>query len=260
VIRACLRRCLFALLLTGTLAGLVAAQEKASSSSQAQPEQAGKPAKQGQAPAAQGQPENPNSAISNELTKTSREAAGEEPEEENAQFKYSKAVHFIARHLGLSVRQTYWVSLVVNFGILGLFFYMLLRTKLPQAFRERTAAIQRGIREAQAASADAARRLSDIETRLARLDSEVAGIRASAEQEAAAEEERIRKAAEEDKQKIVQAAETEIAAAARNARRELKSYAASLAVDMATRKIRVDEPTNKTLVREFVDQLGKDGK
>ena len=75
-----------------------------------------------------------------------------------------------------------------------------------------------------------------------------------------AEEARIRQAAEEDKHKVVQAAETEIAAIARNARRELKSYAASLAVDLASRKIRVDEPTDQALVREFVDQLGKDGK
>ncbi len=58
----------------------------------------------------------------------------------------------------------------------------------------------------------------------------------------------------------MQAAETEITAIARNARRELKGYAASLAVDLAARRIRVDEPTDHALVREFVDQLGKDGK
>jgi len=40
----------------------------------------------------------------------------------------------------------------------------------------------------------------------------------------------------------------------------LKGYAAALAVDLASRKIKVDEPTDKALVREFVDQLGKDGK
>ena len=47
---------------------------------------------------------------------------------------------------------------------------------------------------------------------------------------------------------------------ARNARRELKGYAASLAVDLAAREIRVDDRTDHALVREFVDQLGKDGK
>ena len=102
--------------------------------------------------------------------------------------------------------------------------------------------------------------MQDIEARLARLDTEVAEIRTSAEQEAAAEEKRIKQAAEEDKQKVLQAVETEIDAIARNARRELKGYAASLAVDLASRKIHVDDPTDHALVREFVDQLGKDGR
>ena len=161
--------------------------------------------------------------------------------------------------LGLSPGASFAVSLGVNFAGIALFIWVLLKTKLPQAFRERTAAIQKGIREAQAASADANRRLSDIEARLSKMDAEVAEIRQSAEREAAAEEERIRKAAEHDAQKIVEGAEAEIQAFARNARRELKGYAASLAVDLAGRRIKVDESTDRALVREFVGQLGKDG-
>jgi len=45
----------------------------------------------------------------------------------------------------------------------------------------------------------------------------------------------------------------------RNAQRELKGYAASLAVDLAGRQIRVDDATDHVLVREFVGRLGKDG-
>jgi hypothetical protein len=94
-----------------------------------------------------------------------------------------------------------WLSILLNFGGVAAVVYVLLKSKLPQAFRDRTVAIQKGIKEAQAASADAARRLGDIESRLSKLGSEVAEIRASAEREAAAEEERIRQSAEEDKQK-----------------------------------------------------------
>jgi len=162
--------------------------------------------------------------------------------------------------LGLGPDLSFLLSILLNFGGVAAVVYVILKSKLPQAFRDRTAAIQKGIKEAQAASADAARRLGDIESRLSKLGSEVAEIRASAEREAAAEEERIRQAAEEDKLKVVQAAEAEIAAIARNARRELKGYAASLAVDLATREIRVDEPTDQALVRDFVGQLGRDGK
>ncbi len=162
--------------------------------------------------------------------------------------------------LGLGPDASFLISLLLNFaGVFALFFF-LLKSKLPQAFRERTAAIQKGIKDAEAASADASRRLSEIETRLAKLDSEVGEIRAAAERDAAAEEQRIKQAAEEDKQKVIAAAQTEIAAIARSARRELKGYAASLAVDLAAREIHVDEPTDQALVREFVDHLGKDGK
>ena len=84
-------------------------------------------------------------------------------------------------------------------------------------------------------------------------------IRAEAEREAAAEEQRMRAAAEEDKRKVVESAEAEIAAIARSARHDLKSFAASLAVDIAAHKIKVDDNTDQALVRQFVSHLGKDG-
>ncbi len=206
------------------------------------------------------QPENPNSAIGHELSSASHEAAETAEHEENSQFKYSPAIQWVAKHLNGDPRLAYLISLIVNFGLLALFFYMLLRSKLPQMFRDRTSAIQQGIRQAQAASAEAAARLKQVEAHLAKLDAEVSDIRREAEQNAIAEEARIRKAAEEDKQKVVEAAGSEISAIARNARRELKSFVASLAVDLASHKIRVDEGTDHALVREFVDHLGKDGK
>jgi len=162
--------------------------------------------------------------------------------------------------LGIGPDTSFLISLLLNFAGVFAVFYFLLKSKLPQAFRERTAAIQKGIKDAEAASADASRRLSDIESRLAKLDSEVGAIRVAAEKDAAAEEQRIKQAAEEDKQKIVAAAEAEIAAIARNARRELKGYAASLAVDLAAQEIQVDDRTDQALVHEFIDRLGKDGK
>ena len=163
------------------------------------------------------------------------------------------------RRLGLGKDASFGISLVVNFAGIVLLCWVVLKSRLPQAFRERTANIQKGIRDAQAASADASRRLADIEARLSKIDAEVAEIRGSADREAAAEEERIRQAAEHDKQRIIEGAEAEIDAMARNARRELKGYAASLAVDLAARRIHVDEPTDHALVGEFVNQLGKDG-
>lgn len=242
------RRLWLVLLLLGLTAGVGAAQQSKAAPSEA--------AAQAQA----AQPENPNTAVGGELSSASHEAAETAEHEENAQFKYSPAVRWIAQRLNGDPRLAYFISLIINFGLLALFFYMLLRSKLPQMFRDRTSSIQQGIREAQAASAEAAGRLKQVEAHLAQLDAQVADIRREAEQNAVAEEQRIRQAAEEDKQKVVEAAESEISAITRNARRELKSYVASLAVDLASNRIHVDEGTDQALVREFVDHLGKDGK
>ena len=208
------------------------------------------------------QPVNPDTAAGGDLSKASEGAVhAEEGEahEENAEFKYSLMVQKLGRAVGLDVHGMYWLSIAVNFLILGVFFWMLLRSKLPQMFRERTNAIQKALKEAQAASAEASRRLGEIEARLSKLDSEVSEIKTGAEREAAAEEERVRAAAEDDKRKVVDAAEAEIAAIARSARHELKSFAASLAVDIASKKIKVDDSTDQALVRQFVGHLGKDG-
>ena len=85
-------------------------------------------------------------------------------------------------------------------------------------------------------------------------------MREAAEKEVAGEEARIKAATEEDARKIIQAAEQEIAAAAKAARRELKGYAASLAVSLATQQIKVDPASDQALVRDFAAQLVADGK
>lgn len=197
--------------------------------------------------ATQANPEagNANAGVAEILTHTTEQAA--------------HTAELWGKRLGLGKDTSFGISLAVNFAGIVLFCWVLMRSRLPQAFRERTAAIQKGIKEAQAASADAQRRLSDIEARLSKLDAEVSDIRRSADHDAAAEEERIRQAAEHDKEKIVEGAQAEIQAIARTARRELKGYAASLAVDLAARRIQVDEPTDQVLVRDFVGRLGKDG-
>ncbi len=255
------RRLGLLLLLAFLACGMVAAQETGGASSSTQSAQTSTSSGANQAATAQQQTEQRDAAATAEAAKSAEHGTSEETEEEeNPQFKYSPSERWFARHLGLNIHQMYWISLLINFALLALFFWVLLKAKLPQAFRDRKAGIKNSIKEAQAARADATRRLTEIEARLGKLDREVAEIRASAEKESAAEEERIRQAAEQDKLKVVQAAEAEIAAIARNARRELKGYAASLAVDQAARRIRVDDLTDRALVREFVDQLGKDGK
>jgi len=183
-----------------------------------------------------------------------------EEEEENIQFKYSSIVRKVAAATGLSKEAVYWIFLVINFVILAAGLAWVVKKALPNGFAPRTAEIQKGIEEARKASAEAGARLGEIEGRLAKLDAEIAELRTAAEADFRVEEERIKAAAEQDARNVITAAEQEIAAAARTAQRELKSFVAGLAVDLAEKKIKVDDATDQALVRGFASQLGKDGK
>jgi F-type H+-transporting ATPase subunit b len=192
---------------------------------------------------------------SQELAQQSREAAGEE-KGENEEFKRSGSVQFLARVTGLSLEHAYWLAVFLNFAVIAIAIIWISRSKLPGLFRNRTQSIQKAMEEARRTSEDANRRLADIEARLSRLDTEINSMRVTAEQESAAEEARIREAAELDARKVVEAAEQEIDAAAKTARRELKAYAAELAVSVAKQQILVDASTDQALVRNFSEQLG----
>jgi F-type H+-transporting ATPase subunit b len=188
----------------------------------------------------------------------SKEDAGEGDSHDS--LKKSAAVRWIAKQTGLSVEWAYWLCLILNFLVVAGAIFWFSRKNLPGMFRDRTAAIQKSIEEARAASAEAQRRLSDIEARLGRLDAEITVLRVNADAEAKAEEARIREATEEERQRIVKASEQEIASAAASARRELKALAADLAISLAEKKIRVDAAADEAMVREFVGQLRPEGK
>jgi F-type H+-transporting ATPase subunit b len=190
-----------------------------------------------------------------QLVHESKEAAGEE-KDEMAEFKQSASVRGIARLTGLNLQQSYWLSVVLNFVVIAAVIIWAARKYLPGMFRDRTAAIQKAMQEAQKASEDARRRLAEIESRLMKLDVEIGMIRDEAEREGAAEAARIQAAAQEDARKIIAAAEQEIAAAAKAARRQLTAYAADLAVGLARKQIHVDAATDQALVRNFGGQLG----
>jgi len=175
-------------------------------------------------------------------------------------------VRLISRITGLNLQQSYWLSVLLNFVIVAAVIVWAGKKYLPGMFRDRTAAIQKAMQEAQKASEEARRRLAEIESRLMKLDVEIGMMRDAAEKEAAAEEARIQAAAEEDARKIVVSAEQEIAAAAKAARRLLTAHAAELAIGLAQKQIRVDAATDQALVRNFASQLdaapekpGKDG-
>ena len=167
------------------------------------------------------------------------------------------------RLTGLSVHQAHLLAIGLNFALIAFLVYWFARKSVPAVLRNRSQSIQQALEEARAASQEANRRLAEIEARLRKLDVEIGTMQAAAEKEAEAEEGRIQKAAEEDMRKVVAAAEAEIAAAAKQARRELTAHTADLAIALARKQINVDASTDQALVRNFAGQLsgnsGKDG-
>lgn len=190
---------------------------------------------------------------SEELAEASKEA------EEGAQFKHSKAVKWISRKLHIPVAVEYWILYGIDFGIVAALILWMMKKNLPGLFRTRNEAIRRSIEEAARVSAEARAKLNEIEARMANLDTEIAQMKAAAEADARQEEARILAAAEEDKKRIIATAEQEIAAASKQAQRELKAYAATLAVDLAERRVKVDAETDRALVSNFARNFGKDG-
>lgn len=238
------------------MAGFVFGQEttQAPSAGTAPSAQSSSPAAPAAAPAQTVAPESGKAAHAKEG------AAGHEEEEENAEFKYAGVVLKVAAATGLSKETVFWIFLIINFLILAGGLGWGVKKAMPRGFAPRTEEIKKDIEEARKASADAAARLGEIETRLSRLDGEVAEIKAAAEADFSVEEKRIKLAAEEDARTVIASAEQEIAAAARTAQRDLKAFAAGLAVDLAEKKIKVDEAADAALVQGFAAQLGKDGR
>ncbi|MGA7926156.1 MAG: ATP synthase F0 subunit B [Candidatus Sulfotelmatobacter sp.] len=227
--------------LAGMIAPLDAQQEPAAPQRQAaQPQEARKAPRQ--------------PGIGRQLAHETREAAGE-GKNENAEFKQSPSVVLIAKWTGMNLQHAYWLCMLSNFVVVAVAIFWAGRKYLPAIFSARTAAIQKAIEEARRASEEARRKLAEIESRLMKLDVEIAGMRDAAETDAAAEEARIQAAAQEDARKMVEAAQQEIAAAAKAARRELTAYAADLAVGLARKQIHVDAATDQALVRSFAGEL-----
>jgi F-type H+-transporting ATPase subunit b len=151
--------------------------------------------------------------------------------------------------LGTALR--YINSAIVVAGIIWAF------RKLRATFRGRADSISGAIQQAAAARQEAERRVREVEAKLARMDQEVAALRAAAQRDAAAEAERIRALTAEEAQKVERAAAMEIDASQRAARMELKALGARLAVERAEALLRkqITPAAEAQILRGFVDDL-----
>ena len=109
-----------------------------------------------------------------------------------------------------------------NFGILAIGIGIMIGKVAPALFEQRKRAIGQAMFEAAAAVRDAQVRATEIETRFAALQGEVAEIRSNAKAEMSAESERISRETEHRLRRIQDQATQEITLMARAARDELR--------------------------------------
>ena len=174
----------------------------------------------------------------------------------DSQYTHSAAVQGIARHLHVSTDVAAGIFEGFNSGVIVLGIAFLLWKALPKLFQGRSERLAKSLEEARRATEEANRVLAEVEARLARLDTEVEGMRAAMERDAAEEEKRILATMEAEKQRIIASAEQEIAATQAGAQRDLKKFAADLAIDNAMRRIQLSAETDRALVKEFGEGMG----
>ena len=145
----------------------------------------------------------------------------------------------------------------INFLILAGALAFLLRKPLAEYFTQRSSEIQAGLEEGRKALAESQARLSAVEEKLRRLEEEIAAFKATAEREMDAERQRLRQVAEAEAQKILESARARMETATRAAQLDLKRYIADQALTQAEQLIRarMDDPTRRRLVRQFVEKL-----
>jgi F-type H+-transporting ATPase subunit b len=173
------------------------------------------------------------------------------------QYLHSSTVQAIARWAHVSTDTAAVIFEDLNSGVLLFAVFWLLWKTVPKLLRSRSENLQRELVGARKATEDANQRLSEVEARLLRLDSEIAAIRQQVEREAVDDEKRIHATLEAERERIIASAEQEITALQAAAQRDLKKFAADLAIDNAMRRMQLSADTDRTLIKDFGKRLGR---
>jgi F-type H+-transporting ATPase subunit b len=184
--------------------------------------------------------------------------SSEKGEEQNV-YRHTPLVRSLARGLHMNVETTATLLEVLNFAVIFFAIVIPLFRTLPKIMRKRSETLRHDLESARQLTAEANQRLSAVEAQLAKLDQEIASIRVHVEEESRNDEARIKSSIGEETSRIVAAAEQEIAAAAAQAKRGLRHFAADLAVEQAAKKLVLTPETDRALIAEFVGDSAKGG-
>ena len=189
-------------------------------------------------------------------TTMSQSSVQNSSQDEYADFKLSHPVQELAHWAGLQPITTFHLCWDFNFFLMLTLIVWKGGPFLAEALQKRSRSIRLAIEEAQRFVDEATMRLAQIEKRWAQLDSEIAVMRAVAEAEMNYEAQRLSTRTTEDIRRIMEYSQSEIENAAQRARRELKVFAADLAISLARGSIQINKRKDEQLVQNFIQELG----
>jgi len=177
-------------------------------------------------------------------------AQKEDPEETN-QFRHAPIVQTLAHTFGIDVETAARLFEIINSAILIFVILFFIVKIVPKAIRNRNANIEKKLDEARLETKNANERLGQVEAKLAKIGDEIDAIRQQTERDMVGDEKRIKQALEDERQRIVHSAEQEIESAGAAAKRELKRFAAELAIDRAASRIQLTKESDQAMIERF---------
>lgn len=150
-----------------------------------------------------------------------------------------------------------WVWPIINFLILFFALFFFARKPVKDFFRNRTALIEKSLKEAAEAKELANKSLEEVKQRLDMADKEVQEILEAARASGEREREELIAQEESLKKKMIEQAKANIEFELEKAKKSLKSEAALMALEMAEKQIkeRLDRSEQEKLIDEYIRKL-----
>jgi F-type H+-transporting ATPase subunit b len=191
-------------------------------------------------------------------------AANTPPAEKLSQEEQNKAfltggpiVKWTARTLNTSVETASTIFQLFNFLVIVLLVAVPLARVFPKIFRKRSITLGQNLQAAREATEEANARLRAVEEKLAGLDGEIKKLQAQVEQESLEDEKRVKASLAEESARIVESAEQELGVAVAQAQRNLRHFAADLAIEQAARQMTLSPEADRALIAEFIGSVAK---
>lgn len=198
-----------------------------------------------------------SSSVPADSSSTAAHEQKQDDSEDNSQFRHAANVKAVANLLHVSTETAAEIFEAVNSGILIFVILFFIAKVLPKAIRGRSATIQTKLIEARRETETANERLSAVEAKLARIGEDIEAIRQQTDRDIVEDEKRIKQSLEDERQRIVKSAEQEIESVGSAAKRDLKRFAAELAIENAAKRIQLSAESDKTIVERFGTDLSQ---